>query len=267
MIIDFRMRLRTEEGLKAWRPPIPEFEPYINLYKMEDRLSVQSVAETKREMLMAGIDRGVLVAGGSEEDNNYVIRQADDFFPLLTLDFSEGVERAIKKFTSRMVLETWFGVNLTPFMLKMRIDDPRLYAIYGLCYEYGLAVILHTSVHFYNKGYWLEYEDPRYLDRLCTDFPSLLVVACHGMNPQWNTALALAQRHPNLYLEVSSLPAKVLPDFVVKAMNTHLREKFVWGSNYPLLPFDSIEGYKEILQSEAQELVLGVNAERVLSRR
>ncbi|MCK4669094.1 hypothetical protein KAT21_03120 [Candidatus Bathyarchaeota archaeon] len=44
-IIGFRIRLRTPDALKAWTPtPIPQFERYINFYKMKPRLTYQTPA-------------------------------------------------------------------------------------------------------------------------------------------------------------------------------------------------------------------------------
>ena len=45
-MIDFRVRLRTQEALKAWVPkPIPQFERYSGFYKMKPRLTYQTPDE------------------------------------------------------------------------------------------------------------------------------------------------------------------------------------------------------------------------------
>jgi len=66
-VIDFRIRLRTPEALKAWVPkPIPQFERYIGFYKMRPRLSYQRPDETIQEMRDAGVTQAVLCSGSAE---------------------------------------------------------------------------------------------------------------------------------------------------------------------------------------------------------
>ena len=73
-VIDFRVRLRTEQMLKPWNPdnPAPHFEEYIRLYKMEPRLSEMKLPDFVSNMHVQGISKGV-VCGGSIEDNDHLM--------------------------------------------------------------------------------------------------------------------------------------------------------------------------------------------------
>ena len=76
-IIDFRVRLRTEQLLKPWDPsnPAPHFEQYIKLYKMEPRLSPMPVDDFLDYMHSEGVSKAV-VCGGNEEDNTHLMEEA-----------------------------------------------------------------------------------------------------------------------------------------------------------------------------------------------
>ena len=254
--IDFRMRLLTPMGMKNWLPePIPEFKAYMDKYNMKIPTISNSPRNTMNLAEEHGIEGGVIFG-----DNEYVekiVSNNNDFFGLINLpDKHSSIQKSIEEIFRYENNEQFFGINITPFMLKMPVNDKRLYPIYAYCELNNLAVVIHSSVHYYTGSYWMEYESPKMFDEICTDFPNLKVVACHAMNPHWDMAMLLAQRHPNLYLELSSIPAKHLPKKVVKAMNSWLQDKFIWGSNFPLLPFSSVKDYQEI----ANEDVLFNNA-------
>ena len=74
-IIDFRVRLRTAHMLKPWNPknPAPHFSRYIELYKMEPRLTEMDVGTFVDGMKSQGVSKGV-VCGGSKEDNNHRVK-------------------------------------------------------------------------------------------------------------------------------------------------------------------------------------------------
>jgi hypothetical protein len=62
-ILDFRVRLRAKEWLKAWLPPhgpIPPFQRYIEVFGVEDRLTEMPIEEQIKEMQEAGISRAVI---------------------------------------------------------------------------------------------------------------------------------------------------------------------------------------------------------------
>ena len=120
--IDFRIRLRTPDMLKGWFPtPAPPFAPYVRLYKMEDRLTPQSIEETIKEMNNAGISQAVLCSG-NELQNEIVYeickQYPDVFYGIAGARPDEGVMKAyhtLKKAFSKFELK---GFNFGGWLMS-----------------------------------------------------------------------------------------------------------------------------------------------------
>lgn len=253
-VIDFRVRLRTPQALKAWVPnPIPQFRRYIEFYKMKSRLSYQTPEETIEEMRTAGITKALLCSG-SAEGNRFVAdmcrNYSDVFYGVAGAKLEKGVMNAYKEL-KRALKEGLLGFNFGGLLQNppMAIDDPKLYPLYALCADNDACVIIHSSLHYYT-GAKLYLNYPFRVDNIAVDFPELRIVMSHAGNGFGNLPLVLAHRHPNVYLEVSALRPKHLPQSYINAMNKYLKHKFIFGSDYPLLPFSIIEEWKQYVKEE-----------------
>ena len=99
-IINFRVRPRFPETLKAWTPvPTAAFAPYVDLYKMEYRLSFLTVDEQLDEMDRHGIAVAVL-SGGNRHENRFIAelcaRHPDRFVGLGGVQPQEGATKAYR---------------------------------------------------------------------------------------------------------------------------------------------------------------------------
>jgi predicted TIM-barrel fold metal-dependent hydrolase len=267
-VIDFRVRLTTPEALKAWVPkPIPQFEKYIDLYKMKPRLIYQTPEETIKEMRKAGISKAVLCSGSAQGNKliaDICTEFSDVFIGVAGAKLEDGTMNAYKEIKKRLRAD-WSGFNFGGLLQKppMAIDDKRLYPLYALCADYQACAIVHSSLHYYS-GAKLQLNHPFRVDNVAVDFPDLKLVMSHAGNGFGELPLVLAHRHPNVYLEVSALRPKHLPQIYIDAMNKHLSHKFIFGSDYPLLPFSIIEEWKQYIKEQNQEKFFRENANTVL---
>jgi predicted TIM-barrel fold metal-dependent hydrolase len=101
---------------------------------------------------------------------------------------------------------------------------------------------------------------PQSIDEVAVDFPELKLIVSHGGNGFGPPILAVAQRHPNVYLEFSALnPAYMAPEFLY-ATNTYLKNKCIFGSDYPLIDFNvAISYWKKVLRENVQALFFHQN--------
>ncbi len=254
-IIDGRVRLRTEQLLKPWTTELqPFFKDYIQWYKMKDRLTPLSVDEQIRNAREAGIGK-MLVCGGSKEDNDYIIELAekyDEILPAAAVNVKDGILPALKELR-RCSEKNVAAIHISPFILKINANDKRLYPIYGLCELLKKPIIVHGSMHLW-RGAYMWHGHPQYLDEVAVDFPELKLIISHGGNGFGPPVLAVAQRHPNVYLEFSALrPKHMAPEFI-QAANTYLKKKCIFGTDYPLIEFkEQIELWKYALREEVWE--------------
>ena len=89
-------------------------------------------------------------------------------------------------------------------------------------------------------------------------------VGGHIGYPWTEEAIAVATKHPNVYIDTSAYSFNRYPDNLVKYMAGHGRTKVMFGTNWPMIaPRKALEGFDAApLDDEARALFLGGNAVR-----
>jgi predicted TIM-barrel fold metal-dependent hydrolase len=107
------------------------------------------------------------------------------------------------------------------------------------------------------------------LDDVAADFPDLRIVIAHPSFPWQEEALAVATHKPNVHIDLSGWSPKYFPPILVRYANTLLRDKVLFGSDFPLLTpdrwlhdFDTLD-----IKPEVRPLILKDNAVRLLGLR
>ncbi len=260
-IIDGRVRLRTKQLLIPWTTELkPFFKDYIDWYKMKDRLTPISVDEQIKKAKKTGITK-MVVCGGNKEDNDHILKIAkkhDEILPVAGVNINNGIRSALKEI-DRCCKKDFVAINISPFSSKIDANDKRLYPLYGLCELLNKPLIVHGSLHYWREAY-MWHGHPKYLDEVAVDFPELKLIISHGGNGFGPTVLAVAQRHPNVYLEFSALRPKYMAPEFIQAANTYLRKKCIFGTDYPLIEFkEQIDLWKYALREENWELFFRQN--------
>lgn len=187
------------------------------------------------------------------------------FYLTASLDPRAGTRglRALQHF-----LDTHPGLvveaRVTPFVDDLAPDTPLYYPIYARCSELGLPLGIYTGIPVPPMP--SECQNPIHLDRVCLDFPELVVIMAHGADPWWDVAIRLMLKYRNLYLQTSAWAPKRLPQELIAFMNTRGRDKILWASNHPTLPLERC--FAEFSQLDLRPGVLDcflyANAARVL---
>ena len=102
---------------------------------------------------------------------------------------------------------------------------------------------------------------------MCTDFPTLKVVAVHGGWPWVSEIIHVAWRRPNLYLSPDVyLCGQTGMDEYVRAANGTLSDRFLFATTYPLAGFAQYRKFIDALplDASAKERFFYQNAEEVL---
>ncbi|PYX74667.1 MAG: amidohydrolase [Acidobacteria bacterium] len=103
--------------------------------------------------------------------------------------------------------------------------------LYGAAQSNGIPVMFHTGTSIF-PGARNKYGDPIHVDDVAVDFPELKIVLAHGGRPLWvNTAFFLVHRHPNVYLDISSIPPAHLLKYFPRL--PEIAHKTLFGSDWP----------------------------------
>ncbi|MGQ9475433.1 MAG: amidohydrolase family protein [Actinomycetota bacterium] len=152
------------------------------------------------------------------------------------------------------------GVAMRPFMQGIPADHRLFYPIYAKCVELGVPVWLHQSVSFATLPMFVEH--PSHLDQVALDFPELKIIAGHGGWPWTAELVAVAWRHPNVYIDFASMRPRYVGrhntgwEPLVEYGNSILADRVVFGSTWLFMGMSVPELVEEIKRMPLREGVL-----------
>jgi predicted TIM-barrel fold metal-dependent hydrolase len=146
------------------------------------------------------------------------------------------------------------------------------YPLYEVIEEAGLPALFHTGQSGVGSGLpggggiRLKYSNPIHVDDVAVDFPTLKIVLAHPSFPWQDEALAIAVHKPQVYIDLSGWSPKYFPPQLVHHANSLLRDRVLFGTDYPfitpdrwLADFDKLD-----IKPEVRPLILKQNAMRLL---
>jgi uncharacterized protein len=112
------------------------------------------------------------------------------------------------------------------------------------------------------RGIKLRYSNPMLLDDVAADFPHLTVIMAHPSVPWQDEAISIAQHKTNVYIDLSGWSPKYFPPQLVRAANSFLKHKVLFGSDFPLISPDRwMSDFAALdLKDEVRPLILKNNA-------
>ena len=116
------------------------------------------------------------------------------------------------------------------------------------------------------RGFRLGLSNPMLLDGVAADFPDLQIIMAHPSVPWQDEALSVATHKHNTWIDLSGWSPKYFPEALVRAANSYLRDRVLFGSDFPLLTPDRwIRDVEHTaLKADALPAIMKTNAARLL---
>jgi uncharacterized protein len=240
---------------------VPELAGYYRERNMACvAFTVDSVSQTGMEPVPSSIEVAELAA-----------EHADVIIPFASVDPARGT--AGVRLARRLITE--FGVRgfkFHPSTQGFYPNDRMAYPLYEVIASHGLVALFHTGQTGAGAGtpggdgVRLRYADPMYLDDVAADFPDLDIILAHPSFPWQNEALAIATHKPRVYIDLSGWSPKYFPPLLVQYANTLLRDKVLFGSDFPAITPDRwIRDFENLdIKPEVRPLIMKENAARLL---
>jgi predicted TIM-barrel fold metal-dependent hydrolase len=198
-------------------------------------------------------------------------RHPDVLIPFVSVDPTRG-PAAIAEVQRLLATGSVRGFKLHPPIQHFAPNDPAIYPFYEALEAARLPVIFHTGHSGIGTGMRggggirLKYGNPMLIDDVAVDFPDLPIVLAHPSFPWQDEAISVCLHKPNVYIDLSGWAPKYFPANLVQYANTQLREKVLFGSDYPLITPDRwlAEFEKLPIRDEVRPLILKQNALRLL---
>ncbi|MGY1810889.1 amidohydrolase family protein [Blastococcus sp. SYSU D00669] len=243
--------------------------------------TVPQIAEDYRAQNMAAVVFTVdseLAIGhptlSNEEIAEAAAQHPDVLIPFGSIDPARGASGV--RTARRLVEEHGVrGFKFHPSIQAFEPNDRRHYPLYEELQSLGVPALFHTGQTGIGsglpggRGIKLRYSDPMLLDDVAADFPGLTIIMAHPSVPWQDSAIAVAQHKANVYIDLSGWSPKYFPPQLVRAANTMLRTKVLFGSDYPLLrPERWIKDFEGLeIRDEVKPLIMKENAIRALGLR
>ena len=164
------------------------------------------------------------------------------------------------------------GFKFHPQVQDFFPNDKLAYPLYEAIAEAKLPALFHsgqTGVGAGTRGgsgVRLKYGNPIFLDDVAVDFPDMPIVIAHPSFPWQEEALSVATHKPNVYIDLSGWSPKYFPPILVQYANTLLKNKILFGSDYPVIdPVRWVEEFEKLpIKPEVRPLIMKQNAVKLL---
>jgi predicted TIM-barrel fold metal-dependent hydrolase len=151
-------------------------------------------------------------------------------------------------------------------------NDRLAYPLYEAIAEAKLPALFHTGQTGVGAGtpggggIRLKYSNPMLLDDVAADFPDMPIVLAHPSFPWQEEALSVATHKPQVYIDLSGWSPKYFPPILIQYANTLLKDKILFGSDYPVMtPERWMDDFAKLnIKPEVRPLILKQNAARLL---
>jgi uncharacterized protein len=239
--------------------------------------TVPEMAEMYRRLKMAFVvftvdaEKGASRRITNEEIAELAHKNSDVAIPFASIDphrGDEGVRQARRLIKDYGVK----GFKFHPTVQEFYPNDRLAYPLYEVIAEAKLPALFHTGQTGVGAGtrggggIRLKYSNPIYLDDVAVDFPDMPIILAHPSFPWQEEALSVATHKPQVYIDLSGWSPKYFPPILVQYANTLLKDKILFGSDYPVLsPERWIEEFDKLpIKPEVRPLILKENAARLL---
>ncbi len=136
------------------------------------------------------------------------------------------------------------GFKFHPTIQGCYPNDKMAWPIYEVINAHKLPAIFHTGHSGIGSGMRcggglrLEYSNPMHLDDVAIAFPDMQIVMAHPSWPWQDEALSVALHKPNVWIDLSGWSPKYFPPQLIQYTNTLLKDRVLFGSDYPLITPD-----------------------------
>lgn len=244
--------------------------------------SAKSESEVVAELSTAGIE-AVLVAFDIEQltgappcSNDYVAGFRDRHPETIigawgAVDPLKG-EVAIAEAELAVKEQRLLGFHFHPIIGHYSVSDPALQPLFEAITAMGVPVMIDVGTTGMGAGTpggmgaLLHHAHPMAVDALAANFPELTIIAAHPGWPWIDEMTAVALHKANVYWELSGWAPKYFPPSLQSDVRGRLRDKVMFGTDYPSLPLDRLLAEWDALgySQEVMHRVFHENAERVL---
>jgi predicted TIM-barrel fold metal-dependent hydrolase len=240
--------------------------------------SIDEIADYYRERRMMAVVFGVdsaLTTGQPRIPNSFVVdgarRHHDVLIPFASIDPRRGPD-GVSEARQLLAAGDVKGFKFHPNIQQFDPNDPIAYPLYEVIESHGGIALFHTGHSGIGAGLpggggiRLKHGNPMLIDDVAVDFPGMRIIMAHPSFPWQDEALSVALHKPQVYIDLSGWSPKRFPPQLVSHLQGPLKQKMLFGSDYPLITPDRwVDDFRNLGVDDAVErMILKDNAVALL---
>ncbi len=192
---------------------------------------------------------------------------------------SKTMDRSLELFDAEFRKPECVGLKLYPGYNPIPLTDPLHEPYFELAAKHDIPIVIHTGELAGNRGL-LKYSHPLNVDELAVKHPDNRFVMAHYGNPWIIDATAVAQKNPNVFIDLSGLAeGNYTTEEFLNKFHGHIDyirqwlvylnryDKVMYGTDWPLINIPCYIGViKSLIPEEFQNMVFFDNACRVFRK-
>ncbi len=219
-----------------------------------------SAEELINRMDEANINKAIVFSFPEQIDNNYIADSVKKYSKRLigfaTINpWLTNAEDELKYAVEILGLK---GLKLHPVKHGYSFDNHTILdPIFKMCSEYNLPIIAYGGANILSS--------PNMFEEMAKTFPDVNILLAHGGQMyETRSAIEVAKRQPNVYIETSSMFARR----ITSLLNEQMLEKIIFGTDSPYGDFRlEVEKIKLVEPNEEkQKLIFYKTIEMILNK-
>jgi predicted TIM-barrel fold metal-dependent hydrolase len=275
--IDVHCYPNTKEWIACQQPYVDALAKYWNRSwtAKEEHEVIKDFTDAGVEAILVALDLETTV--GTPPCSNDYVSEMRKRYPDRIIQAWAAVDpfkgqQAIGEATRAIQDLGMLGFHFHPIIGHFAVNDRRIYPLFEVINELNVPVLIDVGTTGMGAGMpggmgaKLRHAHPSAIDELAADFPNLTIVAAHPGWPWVDEMTAVALHKGNVFWEVSGWAPKYFPPQLKTDIRGRLRDKIMFGSDYPSIPHARLlREWSELgYADDVMERVFHGNAERVL---
>ena len=243
--------------------PRPDLDSIAEYYRERRTAAVVFTVDAETQLGQPPLSSEEIAEGAAR--NNDVLIPFGSVDPRRT-DAVDRVRRLVEDHGVR-------GFKFHPTVQGFDPSDSAFHPLYEALQDAGVIALFHTGQTGIGaglpggRGLRLGLSNPMLLDGVAADFPGLQIVMAHPSVPWQDEAISVATHKHNTWIDLSGWSPKYFPESLVRAANSYLKKRVLFGSDFPLLTPDRWRRDADAAELFKPEVVPGIlkdNAARLL---
>ncbi|WP_119696334.1 amidohydrolase family protein [Microbacterium halotolerans] len=213
--------------------PRPDLDSVADYYRERRTAAVVFTVDSTTNLDHTPISNDEIIDG--------CIRHSDILIPFASVDpnRADAVDEA-----KRLIERGVRGFKFHPTVQGFSPDDERFFPLYEVLQAAGMIALFHTGQTGIGAGmrggygFELALSNPMLLDTVAAHFPDLQIIMAHPSVPWQDEALSVATHKHNTWIDLSGWSPKYFPAELVRYANRMLKDRVLFGSDFPLLTPD-----------------------------